>query len=94
MNNRHLKPRLPSTNGSVLLQRLSKSVLEARPIELDKGNSLKTEGQEILLAGYVGFKKVEDLRRLMISWPILVLWPLFNENAAQMQKKSSFRLAH
>ncbi|KAJ5862351.1 SNF2-like protein [Penicillium solitum] len=75
----HKRQRLTPTSAS-------KSVLEARPVELGKANWLKTEGQETLLAGYVGFKKVEDLRRLIISWPILVIWALFNENAIQEEK--------
>ncbi|KAJ5451498.1 hypothetical protein N7491_000680 [Penicillium cf. griseofulvum] len=76
------------------IQTPSKETLEeALPVQHNRQGWIKTEGRETLLAGYLGCQNVEELRRFIISWPILSLWGIFDKDAKKMPKKSVFRLA-
>ncbi|KGO67814.1 Glycoside hydrolase/deacetylase, beta/alpha-barrel [Penicillium italicum] len=63
-----------------------------RPVDLGGKDWLKTEGQEAMLAAYLGFTNTTDLRKFAISWVCLAAEKYFRESAKGMRKDVPFML--
>lgn len=53
---------------------------------------LKAEGQEAMLAAYIGFTNTSELRKFAISWVCLAAEEYFREPAKALRKKVPFML--
>ncbi|KGO49252.1 SNF2-like protein [Penicillium expansum] len=56
------------------------------------GNWLKADGQEAMLAAYLGFTNTSDLRKFAISWVCLAAERYFREPAKGLRKNVPFQL--